>query len=835
MVQQQDPDSTIPVVESQKRRRVTRLCDECRRKKVKCDGQQPCIHCTVYSYECTYNQPSSRRRLMNDSSGSGSNGRPHPHHHHPHHQQHHQQQFQDHQQDLSHPTDLHPTNEDSEDQSLKRLLQYETFVDKLFPDLKNINIFKLTNVLNQLKQDKKQVELQDIQNLYTLTTRTNNGIPYSHSPISSPSSSATPHQATALIDGSIESTVGKEIKIILPPKDIAVKLISSTWDNACVLFRFYHRPSFIKQLSILYETDPSNYTDTQQKFLPLVYSVMACGSLFYKSAQLTKNSQGQNKTEQDIFDDEGYRYFIAARKLIDITDTRDIYGIQTIVMLVLFLQCGARLSTCYSYVGIGLRAALREGFHRRLDYPFNPIQLEVRKRIFWTVFKMDIYVNTMLGLPFSISEKDFDQDLPIELDDENITEYGYNFDNQHSLSSSAIANSHTKLLMIMKKVVNQLYPVKKEQTLSHVSSNNIVYNLELELQNWVNDLPLELKPGLEPNLRYFKANRLLHFSYLHIKIILYRPFIHYISQDFQNSTNMDDLKSIEKLKNCINVARIVVKLSQDMISKNMLSGSYWFSIYTIFFSVACLVYYVHFGPGIIDDEFLLIKKDAENGKKVLEVLKNSSMAARRTFSILNSVFEQLNRKTAQKNGNQQQHQQGDPALQTKIPKIPNQPTNRVVNGVNFIDGIDTGINLNMSQPTPQQSVNSSIPHEQQINKDDDSKYLPGIIDKFDSKIFGKFLPPYMNADLNQVSKDLGQELLSNDQFSVQIPSGLSSTSNLLNEDESLNPAVNNGNNNVGSTDSSSTTTGVPTSDEYNFDELLNEWAHDGSDIYNSSK
>ena len=37
-------------VPGQKRRRVTRACDECRRKKIKCDGRQPCTHCTVYSY-----------------------------------------------------------------------------------------------------------------------------------------------------------------------------------------------------------------------------------------------------------------------------------------------------------------------------------------------------------------------------------------------------------------------------------------------------------------------------------------------------------------------------------------------------------------------------------------------------------------------------------------------------------------------------------------------------------------------------------------------------------------------------------------------------------------
>lgn len=41
----------------QKRRRVTRACDECRRKKIKCDGKQPCTHCTVYSYGMTTFSP----------------------------------------------------------------------------------------------------------------------------------------------------------------------------------------------------------------------------------------------------------------------------------------------------------------------------------------------------------------------------------------------------------------------------------------------------------------------------------------------------------------------------------------------------------------------------------------------------------------------------------------------------------------------------------------------------------------------------------------------------------------------------------------------------------
>lgn len=46
----ENDSDTKPSAPLQKRRRVTRACDECRRKKIKCDGKQPCTHCTVYSY-----------------------------------------------------------------------------------------------------------------------------------------------------------------------------------------------------------------------------------------------------------------------------------------------------------------------------------------------------------------------------------------------------------------------------------------------------------------------------------------------------------------------------------------------------------------------------------------------------------------------------------------------------------------------------------------------------------------------------------------------------------------------------------------------------------------
>lgn len=46
----------------------------------------------------------------------------------------------------------------------------------------------------------------------------------------------------------------------------------------------------------------------------------------------------------------------------------------------------------------------------------------MRKRVFYTIYKLDINVTLMLGLPSSISPEDFSQTLPLELSDKNITE-----------------------------------------------------------------------------------------------------------------------------------------------------------------------------------------------------------------------------------------------------------------------------------------------------------------------------------------------------------------------------------------------------------------------------
>lgn len=801
-----------------KRRRVTRACDSCRNKKVKCDGKQPCIHCTVYSYNCTYDQPNIRNKRANPPLPSTNSSN----------------QILKKLSMRSMPSFPSPAPSSVTSSSAPSSAgggvgsNAQNLLHLLFP---RIN-FATENGENN--NNNSAFDMQKFQRVVAYLQAKNPGNINVHeilelyldapTPKASPIESLDPHSVTSASSHD-DDYLACEFRIILPPKHVSLQLIFTTWSKACVLFRFYHRPSLLEEVDLLYSLDPSQYTDRQQKFLPFMYSILACGSLFSRSPYNAAPNNGE-------LEDDGFRYFNEARKLIDITNVGDIPSIQTIVMMIIYLQCSARLSTCYCYIGIALRSALKEGLHRNLSIfqsskrKLDPIEVDTRKRLFYTIYKMDIYINSLLGLPRSISEDEYDQEFPVELDDELITRDAYLFDSQQGrLSSSGCANHHTKLIIILSHIVRELYPIKIKPKLKNPAVTDKLHDkvtdLEFELKQWLDGLPPELKPTdpSDPESskkipeRLLLANYYLHLSFLNCQNNLYRPFIHYISNGYQASNS--DPRSLIRGRNCIKVARMVVKLANKMIDQHLLLGTYWFSMYTIFFSIACLIYYFHFAnynnqntnqgvnyAGVLFDDDLnieMIRKDIEIGRKVLDTLKNMSPASSRIYNILNKLFEQLNRRTADTSMgtnfmNGQSFEANDKTVQLTL--INFDRINDFSNGQNsdyglmdrqksenaeskdndaFPEGNREGEpqdnqgnqenqgNQDESTGKSSQKGNSAEVNElydvftngvqkdsaTDLDKSDDlgevpfNNYMPGVIDTVDTQIFGRILPPYM--------------------------------------------------------------------------------------------
>lgn len=202
------------------------------------------------------------------------------------------------------------------------------------------------------------------------------------------------------------------------------------------------------------------------------------------------------------------QYYSTARLLIqDITECRDLVSFQALLFMILFLQATSNLSACYSFLGIALRAAMRMGLHRHLPHvELTPIEHESRRRVFYVIRMLDIYVSALLGFPVLLRDEDIDQRLPTEIDDEYITKDKMLTPPPGSSSIFEAFNAHANLMAIMKKVVEHVYPPKgleecvtkgQRANATYMISYTKIKEIEGELQQWFEKLPSCWRPSPE--------------------------------------------------------------------------------------------------------------------------------------------------------------------------------------------------------------------------------------------------------------------------------------------------------------------------------------------------
>ncbi|KAK8172028.1 fungal-specific transcription factor domain-containing protein [Phyllosticta citrichinensis] len=651
------PENTAPrpAVPMQKRRRVTRACDECRRKKIKCDGKQPCTHCTVYSYECTYDQPSNRRRNAAPQYVEALENR------------------------LKRAEALLAAilpNVNLDDPAIAAGLQ-----EGVLPQMQqsqpytpsenatSVNSAQITPKANNLIPQAQQREEGQLESMVRATGQLDldehgywdyhghsSGLSFVRKMrekfdfMGNGESESSPFPATRPISYVFESPKSAqdspshlEISTLpggaeLPPKDKAIRLCDAAINDASSLLRIVHLPTFWRNLEQMYNKSPDDYGAQEHSFLPLLYTVLALGSLFARPTDELDEVGYENAIN------DGVQYFKAARGILDIAMCRDLNGLQAVIFMILFLQSSAKLSTCYAYIGVALRSALRMGLHRSMNDRFNPIETEMRKRSFWVIRKMDVYVGALLGLPHTLNFDEVDQGLPEELDDEYITETEYLRPPPNTVSLITACNAHCTLIDILSKIVRVVYPIKTKTQEKHgqqIASYTVSYadirEIEKDLQDWMENLPPGLKPGGEATPMITRVRQLLRMAYAHTQMMLYRPFVHYVSKS-PNCSSLDK-RAYACASACISVSRNIIHITMEMKKRDMLNGAYWFTMYTTFFAIMTLIYFALENPESPTSNEVL--KEAYEGKEVLESLAKRSMAADRCTRTLKAVFNQL--------------------------------------------------------------------------------------------------------------------------------------------------------------------------------------------------
>ena len=113
---------------------------------------------------------------------------------------------------------------------------------------------------------------------------------------------------------------------------------------------------------------------------------------------------------------------------------------------------------------------------------------------------MDTYVGAMLGLPRFLEDEDIDQEYPLEIDDEFITETEILPMPSSTISVMSAFNAHNRIVNVLAKICKYVYPTKGtrsggKDSVTYSVSYSKIRELEQDLARWLDELPMALKPG----------------------------------------------------------------------------------------------------------------------------------------------------------------------------------------------------------------------------------------------------------------------------------------------------------------------------------------------------
>ena len=114
--------------------------------------------------------------------------------------------------------------------------------------------------------------------------------------------------------------------------------------------------------------------------------------------------------------------------------------------------------------------------------------------------------------------------------------------------------------------------------------------------------------------------------------MLYRPFLHYISPRLTAGKKIDD-RYFKCAAAGITVSRNIVHIGIEIQKQAVLIGPYWFMLYTEFFAILSLLFFVLENPDRPGSAEVLA--EAKAGKNVIASIAKRSLAADRITSALN--------------------------------------------------------------------------------------------------------------------------------------------------------------------------------------------------------
>ncbi|KAB5515135.1 fungal-specific transcription factor domain-containing protein [Coniochaeta sp. 2T2.1] len=148
--------------------------------------------------------------------------------------------------------------------------------------------------------------------------------------------------------------------------------------------------------------------------------------------------------EEFVSDPEKIRnnHKLAQKSLNAILMNNTMVTLQCLVLTVMYCTVRADYKRLQHFKAIAVSLSHRLGLHQsQKRFSFGPLEIENRKKVFWTLYTLDCFSAAILGPPRILKEDEIHAEYPSDIDDEYVNEEGFqpSLPGEHTRISSALA------------------------------------------------------------------------------------------------------------------------------------------------------------------------------------------------------------------------------------------------------------------------------------------------------------------------------------------------------------------------------------------------------------
>ncbi|MCJ1285635.1 hypothetical protein MMC26_004976 [Xylographa opegraphella] len=346
----------------------------------------------------------------------------------------------------------------------------------------------------------------------------------------------TPLTATQSDSGSVKHVGSEGSKV--PPRLLSDQMINVFFQEWAPLFPVLHRPTFLK-LYGEYVANPASIKDPHSiAQLHLVFGIAAL------SSETEAMEVGRFELQ-----------WLPALKSVMTYAT--LPTLQCLILAQIYCIVQGNHSRLLHYKGVAVTLSHRFGLHQsQKRFSLGALTRETRKKVFWSLYTIDCFSAAVMGVPKLLTDNDIQTELPADVDDENVTERGFQpaLPGESTKLSSALALF--RLARIISKVLQEVYPgdTSRETSLQKIDA------LSDELDEWNNDLAPHLRLTFiqdKPSTNVISSRSpLLSLAYYYTRTLIHRPVV---TSSLGSKTSSSVIALADSSKHIIQIVQLLAE------------------------------------------------------------------------------------------------------------------------------------------------------------------------------------------------------------------------------------------------------------------------------------